>query len=104
MRTDVSGLRKGIGPFKQWQPLPVVRWQITGTTKNASGTAIGGVSVDLFATNNDAVADRTISDTVSVGAYSFSVGLSQQYYAVAYLAGSPDTAGTTVNTLVGVEG
>ena len=105
MRTCVSGLRnRGRGPFKQWRPLPAVRWQITGTTKDASGTAIGGVSVDLFATASDGLQSSTISDTVSVGAYSFSVGLSQQYYAVAYLAGSPDTAGTTVNTLVGVEG
>jgi hypothetical protein len=35
------------------------------------------------------------------GKYSIPVNIGIQHYAVAYLAGSPDVAGTTVNTLTG---
>ena len=104
MRTNFASRNSGIGPVKPSMALLPVRWLMSGTTKNSEGTAIGSCVVDLFRTTNDVNVDATISDTTIVGAFSFSVGLSQAYYAVAYLAGSPDIAGTTVNTLIGVEG
>lgn len=104
IRTAFSSNKIGRGPLKPSMALLPVRWRVSGTTKNSAGTAIGSCIVDLFCTTDDAKVDSTISDTTIVGAFSFSVGLSLAYYAVAYLAGSPDVAGTTVNTLVGAEG
>lgn len=104
MRTDFASSNRGIGPVKPSMALLPVRWLVSGTTKNSVGTAIGSCEVDLFRTVDDVKVNATISDITIVGAFSFSVGLSQSYYAVAYLAGSPDIAGTTVNTLVGAEG
>ena len=43
----------------------------------------------------------TVSD--GGGNYSLSVTPSNPQYCVAYLAGFPDVAGTTVNTLTGVQ-
>jgi Concanavalin A-like lectin/glucanases superfamily len=74
---------------------------LTGQTKNSSGAALGGCTVRLFRTSDNLLIATTTSD--GSGNYSFTVGDgTTAYYAVAYLAGSPDVAGTTVNTLVGV--
>lgn len=74
---------------------------LTGVTKNSAGAALGGCTVHLFRTSDNALIGATTSD--GSGNYSFIVpnGVTS-YYVVAYLAGSPDVAGTTVNTLVGV--
>ena len=104
MRACYPSMNNGVGPLKPSMALLPVRWMVSGTTKNSNGTAIGSCEVGLFRTVGDVKVNATISDITIVGAFSFSVGLSQSYYAVAYLAGSPDIAGTTVNTLVGVEG
>ena len=81
---------------------------IAGTTKNSAGVALGGCTVDLFTTQgggasaDDALYATTVSDATT-GAYAFSVPSNGwTFYAVAYKAGAPDVAGTTVNTLVGV--
>lgn len=81
-------------------PLPTASFFITGTTKDSSGVALASCLLDLYRTSDDASMSRTISD--GSGAYSFSVGQGQRYYIVAYKAGGPDVAGTTVNTLTGV--
>lgn len=83
-------------------PLPAVKLIISGITKNSAGAALGSCTVELFQTATDLPLEKLVSDA-STGAYAFSsVGLGQTYYIVAYKAGSPDVAGTTVNTLVGV--
>lgn len=74
-------------------------YTITGVTKNSSGAALGSVTVKLFNQATDILVASTISD--ASGNYSFIVDKTQLYYEVAYLAGSPDVAGTTVNTLAG---
>lgn len=74
-------------------------WIIAGVTKDSSGVALGSCAVDLFDTGTDTKIASVISD--ASGNYSFSVeGNSQTKYAVAYQAGAPDVAGTTVNTLI----
>jgi hypothetical protein len=79
------------------------QWVIAGQTLDASGSVLGGCSVHLFTTDDDVEQQQQVSDPVT-GAFSFLLPLDQvvraeQYYCVAYLAGSPDVAGTTVNTL-----
>ena len=75
---------------------------ITGITKSISGTPIGGCTVKLFRTSDDAKLATTTSD--GSGNYAFTVtgGATTTYYVLAYKPGSPDLAGTTVNTIVGV--
>lgn len=74
--------------------------KISGITKNAYGTPLGSCVVKLYRTNDDVEVQSQISDP-STGAYAFYMAGGGTYYVVAYLAGSPDVAGTTVNTLVG---
>jgi hypothetical protein len=72
---------------------------ITGVTRDSSGVAIGGVSVDLYLTTTDQKVDGTVSD----GSGNFTIGATGgPYYLVAYKQGAPDVAGTSVNTLTGV--
>lgn len=54
----------------------------------------------LHRTLDDVKVEQTLSD--GSGNFAFTVGLGETYYVVAYLPGSPDRAGTTVNTLLGV--
>ncbi len=72
---------------------------ITGLTLNQAGVTISGCVVDLFRTADDSVAGRTVSD--ENGLYLIYASSELTHYAVAYLTGPPDLAGTTVNTLVG---
>jgi hypothetical protein len=82
-------------------PPPATKLLISGVTKDSSGAALAGCTVSLYRTSDDVLMEKTNSD--GSGAYRFSaVGLSETYYVVAYKAGSPDVAGTTVNTLTGV--
>ena len=74
--------------------------KVSGITKDATGAALGSCVVDLYRTTNDVFVKRTTSD--ATGAYAFDVaGTDGPFYVVAYKAGAPDVAGTSVNTLVG---
>lgn len=75
------------------------QWLISGVTKDGSGVALPGCTVVVYTTVDDMPRGSTVSD--SSGNYSISVdGNAQTRYCVAYLAGSPDRAGTTVDTLL----
>lgn len=82
-------------------------YTISGVTKDSYGNALGSCVVDLFETSTDRLVQSVLSDPAT-GVYRFSSqGIGNEtsvsrYYIVAYKAGSPDVAGTTVNTLVGV--
>jgi hypothetical protein len=70
-------------------------------TKDSAGAALAGCTVQLFQTADDVVVGETVSD--GAGAYSFTMARAQgPFYVVAYKAGAPDVAGTSVNTLVGL--
>ena len=90
-------------PVRMFQDIPVYGpdqdFTITGTTKDSTGAALGVCTVDLFRTADDSVAARTVSD--ANGLYLIYASPSLTHYAVAYKIGSPDVAGTTVNTLTG---
>lgn len=94
--------RLGVGPsFQGSLPLPVQKLIISGVTKDSTGVALASCNVSLYRTSDGAFMESVVSD--GSGNYSFStVGLAQNYYVLAYKAGSPDVAGTTSNALVGV--
>lgn len=72
---------------------------ITGTAKDSTGAALAGCTLVLFRTADNSIAAQGVSD----GSGNYSLGASQAvtHYITAYKAGSPDVAGTTVNTLTG---
>ena len=71
---------------------------ISGIAYNSTGvTPQAGANIDLFLTTEDTLVQRTVSD--AAGAFSFLQMGAGPYYIVAYKAGTPDIAGTTVNTL-----
>ena len=87
-------------PIAAMSPYPSTKLWITGTTWDNTGAALAGCTVRLFRTSDNKLFETLISD--ANGNFGFSsVGLSEQYYIVAYRAGNPDVAGVTVNTLTG---
>jgi hypothetical protein len=72
---------------------------ITGVCRNSAGGILPDCTVDLFVTGTDQKVASTISN--GSGEYTFQILVSGPFYIVAYHTGSPDLAGTTVNTLVG---
>lgn len=86
-------------PFRSRPFSTYISARITGITKDSAGSALGSCVVDLFRTSDDVRVDSTTSD--GSGNFSFIPLAYGPYYIVAYKAGSPDVAGTTVNTLVG---
>ena len=87
------------GPFRS-PPFSTANTAISGVTKDSAGAALGSCVVELFQTGGDIITRRTVSD--GSGNYRFDNPGSGPFYIVAYKAGSPDVAGTTVNTLVAV--
>ena len=99
-------------------------YTISGRTLDGAGAPLAGCAVHLFYTDitgNNSFArsggvvpdvsepsDIEVAEMISDagGNYSFYVdaptAAPSTYYIVAYLPGSPDRAGTTVNTLVGI--
>jgi hypothetical protein len=79
------------------------RHLIPGVTRDAGGNPLGNCVVECFQTSTNTLIDRTVSDangnfTISATTAPYG-GLT--YFLVAYKPGSPDVAGTTVNTLTG---
>lgn len=72
---------------------------IAGVTRDLNGAPLAACTVKLFNSATNAFVGSTISD--ASGNYSFAVDPSQVYFEVAYLDGSPDVAGTTVDSLTG---
>ncbi len=90
-----------------------VRWagtkswkKISGITKDSAGVALDGVTVKAYRVTDgeNRLKDQqegTIVVSSGAGAYEVMVPTTDTYYCVGYIAGAPDRAGTTVNTLVG---
>lgn len=77
---------------------PDVIQKITGVTRDSTGVALGNCVVQLFRTVNDVLVVETTSD--ANGNFAITAG-GDGFYIVAYKVGSPDVAGTTLNTLIG---
>jgi hypothetical protein len=84
------------------KPSPPTYFRISGTTKDATGAVLGNCTVDWFNTADDLKLDTTTSDANGLFEFRTAGQPPNAYYLVAYKAGSPDVAGTTVNTLVGL--
>lgn len=83
-------------------PLPTLAaLYVSGVTKDSAGAVLGGCTVKLFRTADDIEVQESLSD--GSGNYAFQPvnNGNGPYYVVAYKAGSPDVAGTTVNTVLG---
>jgi hypothetical protein len=86
------------------------RWRVAGVTRDGAGAALGSCRVVLMESgmivldparqNNPIVGDATSDGS---GNYSIAVGKPVPHQAIAYLAGSPDVAGVTVNTVIPTE-
>lgn len=73
---------------------------IKGQCVDASGNALSGVVVQGFRTSDDSFAGYEVQSRTD-GSYDLATNFpGVSHYLVAYIAGSPDRAGTTVNTLV----
>jgi hypothetical protein len=70
---------------------------LSGVTRDNAGAALGNCVVDLMRSSDDAKIAAVTSD--ASGNFAFYVLPPGPYYLVAYKVGSPDVAGTTVNTL-----
>lgn len=88
-----------------------VRFIISGVTRNGSGAALGGCTVSVFRVDElaypndpDVFSDPLIAQTTSDGSGNYSVEVRGPgpYQLTAYLAGAPDVAGVTVNTITPV--
>ena len=73
---------------------------IMGRCKDVAGNGVSGATVQGFRTVNDQFVRETVAG--SDGSYELATEYpGEGHYLVAYRAGSPDIAGTTVNTLQG---
>lgn len=70
---------------------------ITGVTRDSNNAVLTGCAVELFRTLTDERILVTVSD--GSGNYVFANPGSGPFYLVAYKAGAPDVAGTSVNTI-----
>ena len=74
-------------------------FSISGVTRTSAGATLGNCAVHLFESATDIEIAQTTSD--GSGNFTFVIGTNAGFfYIVAYKPGSPDVAGTSVNTLV----
>jgi hypothetical protein len=104
-QTDKLGLtnttivnRGQVGTVVYRSPGGVANFVISGVSRDSSGVALGSCTIALMQTGGDILTQTTISD--ASGNFSFSNPGSGPFYLVAYKVGSPDVAGTTVDTLL----
>jgi hypothetical protein len=73
---------------------------IKGQTVDPSDVALSGVVIQGFRTSDDSFAGYEVQSRTD-GSYDLPTNFpGVNHYIVAYLAGSPDRAGTTANTLI----
>jgi len=70
---------------------------ISGITIDQLGARLPGCTVKAFNSVTNVFVDQTISD--GSGNYSMNLPRGNTYFLVAYKAGSPNKAGTSVNTI-----
>lgn len=97
LQKGVPSIRLGLRP-----PPTYPRLLIGGVTKDSTGAAIAGCTVDLYRTIDKTWLQTVVSD--GSGSYAFSPvnNGNGPFFVVAYKAGVPDVAGTTVNTLAAI--
>jgi len=83
-------------PFRSVQ-LARTNLTLSGVSRDSAGVALGNCTIKIFRTSDDQKMAETTSD--GSGNWSLTLNLSGPFYIVAYKVGSPDVAGTSVNTL-----
>lgn len=73
---------------------------LRGTCKDSGGTAVANAIVQAFVTATDAFAGEVQGNTDGTYVLGVCQAKTTPHYLVAYKSGSPDIAGTTVNTLL----
>lgn len=86
-------------PFRS-KPFATSSIYVNGVTRDGTGAALASCVVRLFRTHDNILVDQSLSD--GSGLYTLRCSGSGTFYVVAYKAGAPDLAGTTINTLIGV--
>lgn len=92
--------RNQIGTVVYRSPGGFANFRLSGVTKDSTGAALGSCRVELFLTAGDVSIAETTSG--ASGDFAFDMPGTGPFYLVAYKVGSPDVAGTTVNTLLPV--
>lgn len=72
---------------------------IRGTCVDSGGTEVAGAIVQGFRTSDDAYVGQDVTRLDGTYTLATDTAAGTQHYLVAYKPGSPDVAGTTVNTL-----
>ena len=96
-----------IDAISRWWEYPEItkgkasRFVIVGVVRDQYNSLIGGAVVKLFRTADDSLQDSTLSHPVRGEYYLTTPFYPDTHYIVAYKTGAPDTAGATVNTLIG---
>jgi hypothetical protein len=81
------------------KPMPATYFAMTANTKDGAGTMLPSCTVELYRADTDIGVDKKTSD--ANGAVEFRSATPDKFhYMRAYKTGSPDKAGTTLNTLV----
>lgn len=93
---------RALGPSFDINDRNSLNYLISGSTKDSTGTALGNCDVHLFTTLDDLEVQQSVSD--ASGHFALPVHSGISHYIVAYKSGSPDVAGTTIDTLVGLAG
>jgi hypothetical protein len=98
---SVLGIEVGHGfePFTVDGPGNQSKRFIKGITKDAGGTPVANAIVQGFVTSTDAYVGEVTSGADGTYTLGTETVAGVAHYLVAYKAGSPDIAGTTVNTL-----
>lgn len=86
--------------------LKLRRYTVSGVTKDSAGAVLGDCNVEVYETSDPQ--NRLVGATVSDADGNYSIDVNgpdteMTFFAVANKAGAPDVAGTTVNTLPGIE-
>jgi hypothetical protein len=96
----LSALQDAVAPSARQQAVSAQQnFTMFGVTYDQTGAPLGNCAVDLFVTATKVLAASTVSDPTT-GAYLLYVSPAFTYKMDGYLVGSPDVAGTTLNTLV----
>ena len=93
--------RGQVGTVIYRSPGGVANFSISGITRDSAGASLANCRVELFVTARDVSIAETVSG--SFGSFAFDMPGTGPFYLIAYKAGGPDVAGTTVNTIMPVE-
>ena len=84
----------------EWDAGNQSQGRLIGVTRDSSGAPLGFCTVHAFTTADDVKRGETVSD--ASGNFEIRTPVNAAHYLVAYLAGSPDVAGTSPNTVTPV--